>query len=360
MVENAYIHIPFCRSRCKYCSFTSFVDLGLKEDYLNSLSFEIENNYKGERLKTLYIGGGTPSILTTNEVYKIISKFNFNRNPEITMEQNPDSVDEEYLKNLREIGINRVSFGCQTFNDKILKIIGRRHSSKMAIDALNWAKKAGFKNINFDFIYGLPNQTIDIFTNDLKKAVKLGVNHISLYGLKIDEGCYFYDNIPKNIADNDTQADMYMSAINLLENLGFIHYEISNFAKEGFESKHNLNYWNNNTYYGFGCSAHGYVDKIRCSNSNSLKTYIKNPTVKEFMHEVSKQESLEEEIFLGFRKMSGINIDEINRKYEINFNKKYEKILKKYSDFITKTELGLKLNNQGILISNIILSDFLE
>ena len=360
MVENAYIHIPFCRSRCKYCSFTSFTDLSLKEDYLNSLLLEIEYNYKGEDLKTLYIGGGTPSLLTVNEVYNIISKFNFNKNSEITMESNPDSVDEEYLKNLKGIGINRVSFGCQTFNDEILKIIGRRHTSKMALDALSWTKKAGFKNINFDFIYGLPNQTIEIFTDDLKKAVELGINHISLYGLKIDEGCYFYDNMPQNIADNDTQADMYVGAINLLENLGFIHYEISNFAKEGFQSRHNLNYWNNNTYYGFGCSAHGYVEKIRYSNSNSLKNYIKNPTVKEFTHEVSKQEGLEEEIFLGFRKMSGININEINKKYEINFNKKYEKILKKYSDFITKTELGFKLNNQGILISNIILSDFLE
>lgn len=360
MPENVYIHIPFCKSKCKYCSFISYTDLGLKEQYLTALKNEINLNYRGEKLKTLYIGGGTPSLLTVNEIESLLCLFDTDKNSEITIELNPETVDYDYFLGLRKCGINRISLGCQTFDDKILKIIGRRHNSKQVINAVQLAKKAGFENINLDFIYGLPNQTLEIFENDLNEAVNLGIYHISLYGLKIEEGCYFYKHLPENIADDDMQADMYLKACDIMEQNDFEHYEISNFAKKGLESRHNLNYWNNNTYYGFGVASHGYIDGIRYSNNITIEGYIKKSLYEK--HKLTNQERLEEEIFLGFRKASGINSDSINKKFNINFEKKYSKFLTKYigSGHIKSKNNTYSLTKKGILVSNIIFADFID
>jgi len=361
MTKNAYIHIPFCRSKCNYCSFTSYCNLELIDNYIEALLQDIKFNYQGEYLNTLYIGGGTPSLLNPRMIEKILTKFNLTLNCEITIELNPDSVDYEYLKDLKSLAINRLSFGCQTFDDEILKLIARRHDSKMAVKSFNWAKEAGFENINFDFIYGLPQQTISGFLSDLNRAAKLGVKHISLYGLKIDEGCYFYKKYPENIANDDVQADMYLGANDVMEKFGFKHYEISNYAQKGYESRHNLNYWNNNTYYGFGCAAHGYVDGKRYSNCTDLEKYINNPLEKEFIHEVTVREQLEEEIFLGFRKSSGIDCGKIKTKFGIDFDVKFQKQLDKYisARLIERTNQGYILNPKGMLLSNQILADFL-
>lgn len=362
MPKNVYIHIPFCRGgKCNYCSFTSFSDLSLKRKYLEVLERQIRTEYKGEKLNTLYFGGGTPSLLTVKEVKNLISLFNLENNAEITLEANPDSVDFEYLKELRRIGINRLSLGAQTFNDEILKIIGRRHNSEQTLFALNCAQKAGFKNVSLDLIYGLLNQSLKDFEGDLQKAVGLNIQHISLYGLKIEEGCYFYENPPIHLfLDFDLQADMYLKAVEVLKNAGFEHYEVSNFSKKGFESQHNLNYWNNNIYYGFGCSASGYVDGIRYTNQSDLERYIQNPLEKISEQKLTEQEILEEAIFLGLRKIAGINIEEINQKFGINFEGKYKKILEKYSDFFVKTPKGYALNLDGLLISNEILAEFIS
>lgn len=362
MPKNIYIHIPFCKSKCKYCSFVSFPKLEQKENYLDALKKEIHQNYKNEILNTLYFGGGTPSLLTPEEFHDLIKIFNTNKNTEITAELNPENITLEYLQKLKSSGVNRLSFGCQTFNDKILKIIGRRHLSKDVISAVNQAQKAGFKNISIDFIYGLPEQKLSDFENDLLKAISLNIQHISLYGLKIDEDCYFAKNPPKNLPDEDTQADMYLKAIEILEKNNFTHYEISNFAKQGYESKHNLNYWDNNTYYGFGTAAHGYENETRYFNSANLDEYINNPLQHKSSQKLTKQEQLEEEIFLGFRKMEGINIEKINKKFNIDFLKKYANIIDKYVSYkyLSDTNTGFKLTNNGILISNTILSEFLE
>ena len=356
MTENAYIHIPFCKSKCKYCSFVSYPDIELKKQYIIALNNEIKKNYKGELLKTLYFGGGTPSLLSPNEFWEIINNFNINNSTEITTELNPENITEGYLKSLKNIGINRLSFGCQTFNDEILKFIGRRHNAIDAINAVSFARNCGFENINLDLIYGLPNQTIEMFENDLKKAVELKIPHISLYGLKIDENCYFSKHMPSNLPNEDIQADMYLKANEILKN--YNHYEISNFSQNGFESKHNLNYWDNNSYYGFGVAAHGYENNIRYNNTDNLKDYIKNP--KRHFHKLSTQEQLEEEIFLGFRKGEGIDIEEINKKYKIDFKRNYGMIIEKYSKYFEKTSNGYKFNNNGFLISNNILSEFLQ
>ena len=362
MPHNAYIHIPFCKSKCKYCSFVSFTEFELKDEYLNALEKEIKYSYKNEKLNTLYFGGGTPSLLNTQEFCKLIKLFNIDKYTEITAELNPETITPEYLYDLKTIGINRLSFGCQTFNDEILKSIGRRHLSKDIENCVNFAQKAGFENISLDLIYGLPEQTLNDFENDLIKALSLGVSHISLYGLKIDEGCYFYKFPPLHLPDEDLQADMYLKAVEILRKNDFEHYEISNFAKNGFESKHNINYWNNNTYYGFGAAAHGYENGIRYSNTNNLKEYINNPEIHKNTRKLSLQEQLEEEIFLGFRKMEGINTEKINNKFNIDFRKKYAATLKKYISYkyLSETNSGFKLTENGVLVSNVILSEFLE
>lgn len=355
MTTSAYIHIPFCKSKCKYCSFVSYPNIEEKGQYLKVLEKEIRYFYQKEQLKTIYFGGGTPSVLTVQEFEKLLNLFNFDKNTEITIELNPEDISFKYLKDLKKLGINRLSIGCQTFNNQILKIIGRRHSAKDVENTVKNAQKADFKNISLDFIYGLPSQTIDGFVKDLITAKSLNIQHISLYGLKIDENCYFYKSPPENLPNDDAQADMYLLAQKTLKNFG--QYEFSNF---GIPSKHNLNYWNNENYYGFGISAHGYINDVRYANYEDFKTYYANPLTHMKENKLTKTEQLEEEIFLGFRKVDGINIQNINKKFNIDFEKKYNNILKKYHDFFEKTSTNYALNTQRILLSNTILAEFLD
>lgn len=367
MAESVYIHIPFCRSKCYYCSFVSYPKEHLIVEYLNALEKEIKHFYKNEQLKTVYLGGGTPSLLSVDEFAKIIQLFNINENSEITAELNPEGyskngLEVKYLDDLRIAGVNRISIGAQSFNDDILGLINRRHNSSQIIQAIKNAKLAGFKNISLDFIYGLPNQTLEMFISDLKQAVNFDIQHISLYGLSIEKGCYFHDNKPQNIADDDLQADMYLSAVEFLTNNGFKHYEFSNFAKEGFESKHNLNYWNNNEYYAFGTASHGYLNNERFSHTNSVEDYIAAPLEHIIEFDENSKSKLEEEIFLGFRKMCGIDVDLISKKYNIDFWSKYKEVLDKYISlgFMRETPKGFALTPKGVLVSNKILSEFLD
>ena len=377
MVESAYIHIPFCKSKCAYCSFVSFNRLEKITGYVYALLKDISDNYCGEKLRTLYFGGGTPSLLPIDLLSKIIKKFNFQNNYELTMEINPDDTNLEYFSALKSLGVNRLSLGSQTFDDEILKLIGRRHDSNAIVSAVKLAKEAGFTNISVDLIYGLPLQTLDSLKNDLEKFLELDIQHISTYGLKIEEGSkfsrYYSCNRPAPtltlprgegtveicLPDDDTQADMYELINNTLEKNGYYRYEVSNFAKSGYESKHNLNYWDNNEYYGFGCAAHGYVDGIRYSNYSTLDEYMAKPSTHELGHTLSQQEKLEEEIFLGFRKRSGINVNRIKERFGIDFDTKYKNVLEKYRDFIEPTSCGYTLNLRGVLISNLILSEFI-
>lgn len=355
MAKSVYIHIPFCKSKCKYCSFISFPAIEKKNEYLDALEQEIKYFYKGEPLNTLYFGGGTPSLLEPKDFSRLIKLFNITQKTEITAELNPETLTENYLKALRNTGINRISLGCQTFDDKILKLIGRRHNALQVKNAVLSAQNAGFENISLDFIYGLPTQTIDGFEDDLRQAISLKVQHISLYGLKIDEGCFFYSHMPENLPDEDIQADMYLKAAETLKD--FEHYEVSNFGRA---SRHNLNYWNNENYYGFGTAAHGYIDNVRYCNAETIEEYIQNPLKHKTETVLTQQEQLEEEIFLGFRKMSGIDVGQINKRFNIDFEKKYERILKEFKYYFIKTEKGYALNTDGILISNSILSEFLQ
>ena len=362
MSKSCYIHIPFCRGKCFYCSFVSFNKPELLTGYIYSLLKEISENYKGEDLKTLYFGGGTPSLVSIELLNKVVGKFNFEPNAEITIEVNPDDCSCDYLKGLKDIGFNRISIGSQTFDDRILKLIGRRHDSTQITETVKNAKQAGFKNISLDLIYGLPTQTMDGLKKDLQKFLELDIQHISTYGLKIENSSIWGNGkyLPKNIPDDDTQADMYVAVNEILSNAGFCRYEVSNFAKKGYESKHNLNYWNNEEYYGFGVSAHGYIDGIRYSNYESLEKYMNSPTTREYGRFLTEKEKLEEEIFLGFRKTEGVNVSRIKEKFNVDFEGKYKTILEKYSDYIVKTPQGYAFNLKGTMLSNEILPEFLS
>lgn len=363
MTQSAYIHIPFCKNKCNYCSFVSYEGCSSldKKDYVKTLLLEIENFYKDEPLKTLYFGGGTPSLLDAEALGSILSCFSFENDAEITIEVNPETVDVGYLTKLNETGFNRLSIGIQSFDDKILKTIGRIHTAQRAMETVIEAKKAGFDNVSTDFIYGLPAQTIEGFVNDLNTAVDLGVSHISLYGLKIEKGCRFFFEKPESLPDDDMQADMYLAAIETLEKNGFLHYEISNFCKPNKHSRHNLNYWNDEEYYGFGAAAHGYIGNVRYSNYCNLKEYHEKYDQKEFLQALNKKERLEETIFLGFRRKDGLNVSEINEKFGIDFVMIYENILNKYlqTGHLIKTESGYRLSDEGFLLSNVILSEFI-
>ncbi len=362
MTKNTYIHIPFCTKKCNYCTFTSVDKLTLKNIYTDALMSEIKNFYNGEVQNTIYVGGGTPSLLSVNDFENIFELLNFDKNTEITVEVNPESATKEYLNGLKSIGVNRLSIGIQSFDDNILKQIGRIHSAQTAKNCINNAINSGFENISCDLIYGLPTQDENNFLQSLKTLIDFEIQHISLYGLKIEEGCEFFNKKPDFLPDDDMQADMYLDAIKMLKEKGFEQYEISNFAKKGYESRHNLNYWNANTYYGFGLSAHGYENTTRYAHTKDIERYIRNPIERIDATKLSKQEQLEEVIFLGLRKSNGIDTKAINKKFNIDFDKKYNSQIKKYMDskHLTKTQNGYKLTTDGILLSNIVMADFLE
>lgn len=352
---NLYIHIPFCLKKCNYCSFVSFEkNPEAFEQYFDAMNSEFEP--KKEKLKTLYIGGGTPSVIPV-KFYKKFD-FTFNKNYEFTFEVNPGTVDLDYLKSLRNIGVNRLSIGIQSFNDEILAQIGRIHSAQEAIDCVKMAKEVGFNNISIDLIYGLPNQTMKIWQDSLKKAMTLGVQHISTYGLKIEEGTTFGQNPPQNLPAEDLCADMYLECVDFLSKNGLLHYEISNFALPGFESQHNINYWKNNPYKAIGVAAHGYENNIRYENTSDFEEYLKNPLKPVLSTILTQEDILEEGIFLGLRMKEGIDLAEFKARYGVDFEEKYQGILEKYEEFFVRKNGRISLTTEGFMLSNSILAEF--
>lgn len=359
--KSIYIHIPFCQKRCNYCSFLSGFDLNLMNDYVVAVIKEAKRFYENQSVKTLYFGGGTPSLLTIKHLENIINTFNFEREYELTLEVNPKTVDLKKLKEFKKIGINRISLGVQSFDDDILKFIGRVHNSKEALETIENIKLSGFENFSIDLMYGLPNQTLKIWEKTLNVAKTTGAKHISLYGLKIEEGTNFYKNPPKNLPDEDLAADMYELALNNFSN--FYHYEFSNFALcEKYLSKHNLTYWKTLPYLGLGLGASGFLYGKRYQNETDFCEYLKNPTAEKNFEQYSEKKLLEEHIFLAFRLFEGIDVEKINVLFNINFDIKYEKQLKKFIelDLIQKTLHGYRLTKKGILLSNSVLCEFLD
>ena len=318
-MKSCYIHIPFCDNICTYCDFCK---LKYNEDwvnrYLDSLENEIRNYYKGEKIRTLYIGGGTPSVLNIDELnrlFEIISLLNLEELEEYTFECNIESITNEKLILLKKNNVNRLSIGVQTFNPKFIKLLGRNHSVDEVFDKIEMAKMIGFNNINVDIMYALPNETMEDLESDVDNILKLNVEHISCYSLMIEENTKLFIDKVKPI-DEDIDYEMFKYIEKRLNNREYIHYEVSNYSKKGYESKHNLTYWNNDYYYGFGLSSSGYLDNYRYDNTRNLNKYLNHDYI-DNITKISEDDRLKYELILGFRKLNGIN----KKKFEEKFNK---------------------------------------
>jgi oxygen-independent coproporphyrinogen-3 oxidase len=321
-MRAVYIHIPFCKHICSYCDFCKlYYNKQFVNNYLKSLRKEIESNYKGEKIKTLYIGGGTPSCLDISELnilMEIIKIFNMEKDFEFTFECNIENIEKNKMEILYKNNVNRLSIGVETFNSKHLSFLERNHSEKEVFSKIDMAKKIGFGNINIDLIYALPNQTIDELKKDLSLFLQLGIKHISTYSLIIEPHTKLYINNIHNI-DDQLDSDMFNTIKQTLENNNYIHYEISNFAIKGYESRHNLTYWNNLEYYGFGLGASGYVDNVRYDNTKSLNRYLEGKYCYS-KEEIDRKTKIENELILGFRKLKGINKENFYNKYRMNIS----------------------------------------
>ena len=317
-MRAVYIHIPFCKSICSYCDFCKFLH---NEDwarmYLNCLSKEVDKYYEQDMIKSIYIGGGTPSSLSTSNLVKlfsIVNKFKRISGSEITFECNINDINKELLKLLKENGVNRLSIGVESFDEKNLEFLGRKHNKKEIFFRIKLAKDMGFKNINVDLMYALPNESMFTLMKDVNKILKLDVEHISTYSLIIEEHTKIYNDGVKPI-DEVLDYKMYKYICKKLAKKGYKHYEVSNFAKDTYQSEHNLTYWNNDEYYGFGASAHGFINSMRYENTRNLNKYLSG---KYRFNEVliSTREDMENELILGLRKLEGVSITRFKNKFK--------------------------------------------
>lgn len=355
---SVYIHIPFCKTICDYCDFCKYYyNKKWISSYLDTLELEILKYYKNDLIETIYIGGGTPNSLDIedlNRLFLIIKKLNTNI-LEFTIECNLD-VTEEQLILFKNNGVNRISIGIQTINEHLLKKMGRFHTRSEVINKINLIKKY-FNNINIDLMYALPSETIEDLNNDLDFYLSLDVSHISTYSLMIEPNTKMYINGVKNI-DEELDFKMYNLILKKLIDNGYEHYEISNYCKKGYESKHNLVYWNNEEYYGFGISASGYVNNIRYTNTKSYNNYLKDDYRIEEIN-LTINEKIENEFILGLRKIKGIDIFKFKEKYNLDiFNIDIVKNLLNER----KLELNdnyLRIPDKYIYISNNILCEFM-
>lgn len=353
---SIYLHIPFCSHICAYCDFPKVLkDEKWVKDYLKELKKEIRENYKGELIDTLYIGGGTPSSLNIEELkelFNIIKIFNLKENAEITLEANSEDLTTDKLNFLKH-KINRLSIGIETFNKEILETLNREVNIKNIKNAFNY-----FNNINLDLMYGFKKQTLRELENDLDKIIKLNPTHISTYSLIIEPNTKLYIENYQNI-DEELDRKMYEIIQKKMKQNNYIQYEISNFSKEDYESKHNLVYWDNNRYYGFGLGAGGYIEKSRYENTRSLTEYLKG-NYRLNTHALNKSEEIQNELILGFRKIKGINKNKFREKYKMNL--KNIKIIKKLlkEKLLIENKDNIYINPKYIYVSNEILINFID
>ena len=325
-MRSVYIHIPFCKSICSYCDFCKLFYHGpWVTQYLNSLLLEIQDKYMGEEIETLYIGGGTPSALSIKDLkylFEIIDKFKLSDNLEFTFECNLNDINEELLNFLKDNRVNRLSIGIESFNEDKLAFMERSHTYEAAENAISLARSIGFDNINIDLMYGIPGESLKDLKKDIELFLKLDPDHISTYSLIVEDNTKISNAGVVPISE-ELDASMYELICDKLDNKKYVHYEVSNFAKRGKESKHNLTYWNNEEYYGFGLGASGYRHGVRYENTRSITKYFKGEYVKN-EELLSKEDKMYNELMLGFRKMEGINLREFFLKYEINMQEAFD------------------------------------
>ena len=376
-----YIHIPFCVSKCNYCDFNSYkMDQNLKTRYLEDLKIEMDfyknelqedNNIK--EITSIFIGGGTPSILTSNEIKELMlsikERFNIKQDAEITMECNPGTLTIDKLKVMKESGINRLSIGLQAVQNYHLNAIGRIHTYEVFEKNYKEALNVGFKNINIDLMYALPNQKLEEWKESLQKIVALNPTHISAYSLILEEGTKLHDMYQNNefeIIDEDTDIEMYNYTINYLKENGYNQYEISNYSKDGYECKHNIVYWNCDNYIGVGAGASGFIGDIRYSNVEGLDEYhnkiLSNEKPIENIEVLSIDDKIQEKIFMGLRMNNGIKFIDFKKQFDIDFEEKYKEKIKVLEEnkLINKDEYGIRLTQKGREISNSVFIEFLD
>ncbi|WP_026563525.1 radical SAM family heme chaperone HemW [Bacillus sp. UNC41MFS5] len=377
MIKSAYLHIPFCEHICHYCDFNKVYLKGQPvDDYLKALEQEMKltlAQFPTTALETIFVGGGTPTSLNEKQLYQFCESINRNlpkhETIEFTFEANPGDLTAGKLEILKEAGVNRISLGVQTFNEELLQKIGRVHKAKDVYQTIDNAKSLGFENISIDLIFSLPSQTLSDFKETLKEAFSLDITHYSGYSLIIEPKTVFYNLLKKGklpTPGEDVEAAMYELLMEEMEKHGFNQYEISNFSKPGYESRHNLTYWNNDSYYGFGAGAHSYLNGIRRSNIGPLKRYMEQinngilPVMEE--HQTSKIEQMEEEMFLGLRKTAGVFIPHFIEKFAKDPLQLFEKEI---SELTAKQWLDVGKNHifltkKGRLLGNEVFQAFLR
>ncbi|MEI2403720.1 radical SAM family heme chaperone HemW [Niallia taxi] len=375
MIKAAYIHIPFCEHICHYCDFNKVFLKGQPVDeYLDALEKEIKLTAAKNQhtLSTVFVGGGTPTSLNAKQLERLCAIISENlvldKNAEYTFEANPGDLAPDKLKALYDGGVNRLSFGVQSFNDELLQRIGRTHRAKDVFSSVEAANRIGFDNISIDLMYSLPGQTVEDFAATLKQAFTLDIQHFSGYSLIIEPKTVFYNLLRKGkllTPGEDAEATMYRLLMEEMEKHGYKQYEISNFAKDGYESIHNITYWNNAEYYGFGAGAHGYVNGYRRSNFGPLKKYME-PLAEGNLplldnHKVTRTEQMEEELFLGLRKNSGVSLNSFKEKYnqdiEILFADELKGLLER--GLISMDDGNLKLTYDGRFLGNEVFQSFI-
>lgn len=378
MARGVYIHIPFCHQICNYCDFNKvFFKNQPVDEYIEALGREMEMTVAAyptafSHVETIFLGGGTPTALTANQIRRLtnlITKHIPMENvKEFSSEANPDELSIDKLQALYDGGVNRLSMGVQSFDQSLLKKIGRTHTNDHVTNTIELAKQVGFQNISIDLMYGLPGQTMEQWQHTLKMALALKLPHYSAYSLIVEPKTIFYIQYAKgklHLPTEDLEADMYGVLIDTMQEHGLLQYEISNFAHEGFLSVHNKIYWDNDEYAGFGAGAHGYLQGIRYSNVAPIKKYIdtvqsgNRPLLQE--HHVTFDEKMEEQMFLGLRKTNGVTHQEFEKKFKDPMSTYYGEIIKELEgqQLVIADDLGIRLTRKGRFIGNEIFQRFL-
>ena len=365
MISSAYVHVPFCSSICSYCAFSRSANTGLVQDWLQIIVPEITRTLYEEKqkdpqfvLKTLYFGGGTPGLLSSDQLARLAAPFQkyLAEEAEWTLETNPESMSEEKLAFWKKTGINRLSVGVQSFHDDSLKKLGRRHSAKEASEALQRARAVGFERISADLIYGLPWMSLEETEEDVKAFLRQNLGHLSIYSLQIEDNSVFGKQHLQPV-DEDLEADEYEMICRILKENGFRHYEISSFCKSGEASRHNLTYWQDGNYFGFGWGAVGRLEHVMTRYEGSLQDYLDGKSTQ--IQEDDADRPFEA-LMMALRTDLGLDLEDWNRKYHQNFEEKYAAVLDRYSHELVLEKGRLHVTERGMEILNTILVAFLE
>lgn len=371
-----YIHIPFCVKKCLYCDFLSFSSTEVERECYVSAILEEISQYKGMAreyvVTSIFIGGGTPSVLESHNMFRIMNGvrqvFEVSDEAEITIEMNPGTIDEEKIKTYKALGINRVSIGLQATNDEELKMLGRIHSYEEFLETYSMVRACGISNINIDLISAIPKQTVESWELTLDRVIALNPTHISAYSLIIEEGTPFYDNISDYetwLPSEEAEREMYHLTKRKLIEAGYYRYEISNYAKEGYECKHNLGYWDRVEYLGIGLGAASLIDNVRYSNERDLKTYMNScnqgKTVRVEEEKLCIESQMEEFMFLGLRKIKGVETLAFEKQFQVKLEEVYQSQLEELckQKLLQVDQYTVALTEKGIDVSNYVLSEFL-